>query len=240
MLLKGITMRLMKQKILYIAILVYFFTVFIINISAGQKQSRVIIQVPIATENVNLRISPDIKSSVLYQLMIGENVEVIKVNEQIVNLNNLSGKWAYIKTYRGLPEGQDKGWVFDYYLGYENRFVKVTEWKYRDFATCVGDYCPSYRFRENGTFEVALPMCAGGICTEEQILNECKINGGKFTEEGFYKKEGFFTNQKFCYNSGQLFIYQNLIWAKCNNSNLKKYLFITKKDELCIPGADCQ
>src|SRR4030042_4584150 len=102
----------------------------------------------VAGNNINVREKPEINSKVIAQLSLGYDVTVLNKKKSKVTFDGKDGYWVFVDT--GLCQENckttKKGWVFDYYLAYDNKFIKVTNWKYKSFSMCAGDYCPSYEF----------------------------------------------------------------------------------------------
>jgi hypothetical protein len=189
-------------------------------------EAKEIIKIPIAVNNLNLREEPNLKSKILCQLYIGEYVEILKIDKNIIKIDNNTGRWVYVKTFR--KNDKPNGWLFDYYLAYEDRFRKVTDWSYKHISKCSGDYCPTYRFNNNGTFIVKFWQYYDKTTNDNKIKESCEKSGGKYS------------NDHFCHFNGQLFKYLDLIWARLEGNNQKHFLFISKSNKLCMPGAECE
>ena len=78
--------------------------------------------------NLNVRSKPNVKSSVITQLKICDEVVILNEKREISNINNKKGKWLYIDTNRFEKKGSRKtlkGWVFSYYLARFKDFKRV-------------------------------------------------------------------------------------------------------------------
>jgi len=185
----------------------------------------------IADKKVNLRAMPDLKSNILTQLNYGDRVEIVKTRNENVTIDNKIGKWVFVNTFKyGRDcEGSCKGWVFDYFIAYDQKYEKVKRWNIKDYKNCVADYCPNYTFNKDGSFVLKIQLGLGSDSSENDKIEFCKKSGG------IYDKRGF------CQYNGQLYKYLNLIWAKIENYHgIQNYLYITKKGSICMPESECK
>ena len=182
----------------------------------------------ISVDNLNIREQPNKTSKVLIQLPVCSPVNILKTNNQTEVIEGKSGKWVYVDTYminKSNKKDTIKGWVFDYYIGYKNKFSKVTDWKIKNFEYCDGDYCVLVQFDNKGFFTYSYD-------TTELFAdcNECKC---------LLKSEK--QNGKKCFGKGQVFKFNKLIWLKKDGETNKdsKIVYLTTKGDLCAHPSEC-
>jgi hypothetical protein len=185
-------------------------------------------------DNVNVRLEPSTKSKILIQLMMGDFVKILRKKNEIINFENKKGFWVFVETLRCKPQGCPalySGWLFDYYLAYENKYYRITQWPYKEISWCFGDYCPQYKFNANGSYSKKRQLLFLGdqkLSDPKGPWKDCLTKGGFITIEG--------DSSEYCNNSGYLHRFQNLIWAK----GTEDYFTIDINNNLCtIPNLKC-
>jgi hypothetical protein len=170
--------------------------------------------------NVNVRKEPAIGSDVLFQLNFGTYVKILTKNTTQVTINGNSGNWVFIDTCTmvGFSEETIKGWMFDYYLGYYNKFEPVTDWNIKELNETAIDTVYKYKFQNSGEFAL---FESEYVKFKEK--EKCKNNGGMFD-----------TKESTCNYSGKIYLFRNLYWLKVNEKQDggKEYLVKCKDGKL--------
>lgn len=110
------------------------------SINGSAKQKKII--VPVAGDNVNIRNAPSLNSKVVCSIRLITYVQIIKTQPGIVQIGNLKGRWTFVQIHSSLKHSinmKQKGWIFDYYLGYQWKFKRVYKWRRSYLENHVGD-----------------------------------------------------------------------------------------------------
>ena len=160
---------------------------------------------------VKLRRAPSINAKVVGELGVGDGVKVIRKAAA-----NAAGElWAFVilvHSQKGDFVSDQKGWVLDKHLGYENRFKKITSWKRQSLSAEIGDYSFTIEIRRDGSFTHRWQPCID--CGEKP---ECYKGERKIESE--------------CVSRGHLYRYNNFVWARKPTEH-QEYFFIDKRGNL--------
>lgn len=177
-----------------------------------QAQNRKRADVPITNvTGVKLRAAPSINAKVVRELGVGDGVKVIRKSAG----NGPGELWAFVilvHSQKGDFDSDQKGWVLDKYLGYENRFKKITSWKKQNITAEIGDYSFTIEIRRDGSFTHKSQPCID--CGEKP---DCYKGERKIGSE--------------CVSRGHLYRYNNFVWAKKPTKH-QEYFFIDKRGSL--------
>lgn len=166
------------------------------------------LSVPVLAENVNLREKPSINSNVVFQLPIAIDVVILHKSGDKVTINGLSGEWVYVDTNIRINNTTNetiKGWIFDYYLGYKEKFFRVMKWKKQTFTYTAGDYTPVFEIQENGTFSYSYNLCSLTDCNNKNL--KCM-------------RTSEILNKNSCYGKGFLYRYGKIMSFRDVNGNV--------------------
>ena len=168
--------------------------------------------VPITSvTGVKLRKSPSINAKVVIELGVGDGVKVIRKAVR----DGPGELWAFVvlvHSQKGDFESNQRGWVLDKYLGYENRFKKITSWKKQSISAEIGDYSFTIEIRRDGSFIHKWQPCID--CGEKP---DCYKGERKVGSE--------------CTSRGHLYRYNNFVWARKPTEH-QEYFFIDKRGNL--------
>ena len=183
--------------------------------STLQAQNRKRAELPITSASgVKLRAAPRINAKVVGELGVGDKVKVIRKSS--VGARSDTGElWAFVmlvRSQKGNFDPDQKGWVLDKYLGYENRFKKITSWKRQSIDAEIGDYSFTIDIRRDGSFIHSWQPCID--CGEKP---------------GCYKGERKVGTS--CVSRGHLYRYNNFVWARKPTEH-QEYFFIDKRGDL--------
>ena len=177
-----------------------------------QAQNRTRPYVPITNVmGVKLRASPRINANVVRELGVGDEVEVIRKAAG----NSPGEQWAFVilvRSQKGDFVAKQKGWVLDKYLGYQDRFKKVTSWKRQSVSAEIGDYSFTIEIRRDGSFVHRWQPCID--CGEKP---DCYKGEMKVGSE--------------CVSRGHLYRYNNFVWARKPTEH-QEYFFIDRRGNL--------
>ncbi|HNM06650.1 MAG TPA: SH3 domain-containing protein [Leptospiraceae bacterium] len=177
----------------------------------------------IAGSKINIREKPKKDSKVLLQVNPSDSVKVLKKTEEKILIDGREGSWVYgefTKCTGGNGNCRTvKGWIFDYFLAYKNRLVKVTDWSYASFSESAGDIGWEYKFSKDGKYSSEESR---GESMQADLKEDCRKNSGKYRPG----KDSFFGT---CIVSGHLYRYLNLI----SLDRKDHFLYINEKGKLC-------
>jgi len=202
--------------------LIIFSLLLVITVKAANRE----ILVPLAGDNINIREQPNAESKVMYKLRIADLVEVIKESSEKTVIGNLSGKWVYVKTGYCKDDRCTEfisGWIFDYYLAYNDRFKRINANDLKSYKGCVGESCLNLIINKDGSFFEKFKVCEDGNCAGVDKKHDCSVLGG------------YLDKDEYCYKKGHLYKYLRLIWAKTSNGS-GSYFFLTQEDVVCVVG----
>ncbi len=212
-----------KYFLSYIIVISILFNILLVitNLKADENG-----YLPIAANKINLRKQPTLESEIITQLNCLDYVKILKIQNQNASIDGKEGKWVYVlsKKYDDSCMNECKGWVFDYYIAYPQRYNRVDKWKVQQFNSCAGDFCPHYTFLPNGAFKMRLAICHGSDCNEDKKKNLCQNEKGNYLSNGE------------CEYNGHLYRYLNIIKAVTDN-NTFNYLIINKLGQICLPDS---
>jgi hypothetical protein len=177
----------------------------------------------ITGENVNVREKPSIDSKILTKVNLGRYITILNKISKNVTIDGKTGMWVYIDT-RQIPENKEntiKGWVFDHYIGYKEKFIKVTKWRKFELKDIIIDDDWYYLFNDDGSF----------------ILKKSYYKCDDKTPEICKKAQGNFNDQDcLCYFKGHIYKLNNLLWAKIDSikDGGDNYLFLNSKGDVCV------
>jgi hypothetical protein len=183
--------------------------------STLQAQNRKRADVPITNvSGVKLRAAPAVNAKVVRELGVGDGVEVVR--KAAGDARNEPGElWAFVilvDSRKGDFDSNQKGWVLDKYLGYKNRFKKISSWKRQNITAGFGDYSFTIEIRRDGSFIHTWQPCID--CGEKP---EC------------YKGERKVGRS--CVSRGHMYRYNNFVWARKPTEH-QEYFFIDKRGHL--------
>lgn len=174
-----------------------------------------------AASNLNVREEASGKAPVAFQLPRGTLVAVIEGLSQPVKIDGKEDIWSFIATDICADDACKRvkaGWVADSWLGMQERFVKITEWREGEISGNNGKLDFTYRIAADASFEYVTAPCRnedGEICVEHERYEGCR------TEEEYREGDE-------CIGRGDLYQYRKLIWARGFG-----YLFIDGRGKLC-------
>lgn len=174
-----------------------------------------------AASMLNVREEPSSKAPVAFQLPRGTLVAVIKELGQPVKIDGKEDTWTYVATELCADKEcrmYKAGWVADSWLGMQERFEKLDEWKEAEVKGNNGQLDFTYRIAADASFEYATPPCVnddGTLCVEHERYEGCRM------EEEFREGDE-------CVGRGDLYRFRDLIWARGFG-----YLYVDGKGKLC-------
>lgn len=174
-----------------------------------------------AASMLNVREEPSAKAPVAFQLPRGTLVAIIEDLRQPVKIDGKEDSWSFVATEICIDDACKRvkaGWVADSWLGMQERFEKLTEWRGGEIAGNDGKLDFKYRIAADASFEYVTAPCRnedGSICVKHERYEGCR------TEEEYREGDE-------CLGYGDLYQYRKLIWARGFG-----YLFIDGKNNLC-------
>ena len=183
--------------------------------STLQAQNARSTTVPITNvSGVKLRQSPATNASVVGELGVGDEVEVLR-NAVGARGNEADELWTFVKPYRSMKGDLDShqpGWVLDKHLGYKSRFQKITSWEKEHVSGELGDYSFTITIRRDGSFVHKYAPCVD--CSEKP---DCDKGEKKVGSD--------------CVSRGHLYRYGNFVWAR-KPTKYQEYFFTDKQGKL--------
>lgn len=157
----GFDKKYFNMKVFFTSLLAFL----IVNNELFAKNNKMIL-LPIAADFVNIRERPSREGKVIGQLSHGTYVEILEKNSETQNIDGLIGKWVLVEGEVRNPDFElnsnewskrftyirIKGWVFDAYIAYPEKFKKVTNFNNYKLVGCIGDWCKNYEFYQDGTY----------------------------------------------------------------------------------------
>lgn len=174
-----------------------------------------------AASMLNVREKASGKAPVAFQLPRGTLVAVIEGLSQPVKIDGKEDIWSFVVTEICIDVACKRlkaGWVADSWLGMQERFVKMTEWREGEISGNNGKLDFTYRIAADASFDyVTAPYRNedGTLCVEHERYEGCR------TEEEYREGDE-------CIGRGDLYQYKSLVWARGFG-----YLYIDRKNNLC-------
>ena len=183
--------------------------------STLQAQNARRTDVPITNvSGAKLRASPAISAKVVRELGVGDGVQVIR-KAAVGGGNGSSELWAFVilvDSRKGDFDSDQKGWVLDKYLGYKNRFKRITSWKKQRISGGIGDYSFTIEINRDGSFIHKSEPCID--CGEKPGCEKGENQVGRA-----------------CVSRGHLYKYDDFVWAR-KPTEYQEYFFIDKRGAL--------
>lgn len=131
------------------------FAAFLISLPFALTGNRQLI-VPVVADVLNVRSAPSMKSAVVDRVEIGKLVKILAKKSKPEYVDGKWGKWVFIDTCRRRAGFDDnpKGWIFDYYLGYPERFRRVPHPISGKVKVIGGDLLYDIRIDQNGHYRL--------------------------------------------------------------------------------------
>jgi hypothetical protein len=154
---------------------------------------------------VNLRTRPDVTSHVIVQLPVTRKVTALYAQPEEKTIGGMKGRWVFVRDAASI---NTRGWVFDHFLGYTDRFTKPERWVIREIRVILGGRLTVYKCTAAGRFETA----------QNELL---------------YKKDGKKTAEK---KAGEILQCKNVIWLKKEGPDDHPVFFYVLSDgKLALP-----
>ena len=153
----------------------------------------------ISGNNVNLRYAPNLKSDIITKLPITRKIKVLYIKNKLVKIGSLQGRWAFVED---VNDENIKGWIFDYYIAYKNKFIKVNNWPIKKIKIAIGSTRDRYECTENGSF------------TNKWFSTFIDVDGS--SQKGTI--------------AGKIYKFQNIVWFKKNKPDDFIVIFHLKKN----------
>lgn len=221
----------MKKKPAIISFTTILLCVFSISFCTSQSNNPAI-EAIVAGDKLNVRIKPDANAKVVFQLPITSRVRITKTMNKVTVIGEMKGKWVYIthehygKDSRGstVKKGTIEGWVFDYFLAYENRYRPATSFNYSKLNISAKHYSAEYIFNPDGTYKkthhVPCYIYTDGDFSDSVCSGECNSGADNKSID--------------CIAEGRLLQYLNIY--KGHNSDM---FYINEKNQLCSFVCNC-
>ncbi len=207
----------MNNKIFLLASFVFLIITF--NYSAAETYSGIII----LGDNLIIRENPTQKSKSLGLLFKGQVIRLIDKSSKIEIINGKKGEWIYVGLSIDVTVSKDevRGWIFDYYVGYKDKFKKVEKWNVPHYKGSIVDTDVEFDFKEDGSFKmyISYPFSM----TEDKMISIAKILKGEYNKK-----------RKKIELTGNLYEYNNIYWAKTNTQieGGNYYFFLNDNGEI--------
>ncbi len=207
----------MNNKIFLLASFVFLIITF--NYSAAETYSGIII----LGDNLIIRENPTQKSKSLGLLFKGQVIRLIDKSSKIEIINGKKGEWIYVGLSIDVTVSKDevRGWIFDYYVGYKDKFKKVEKWNVPHYKGSIVDTDVEFDFNEDGSFKmyISYPFSM----TEDKMISIAKILKGEYNKK-----------RKKIELTGNLYEYNNIYWAKTNTQieGGNYYFFLNDNGEI--------
>lgn len=174
----------------------------------------------VAARSLNVRAEPSMAAAVEFQVPRGTYVAVVEELGQPARIDGEEDSWTLIATETCANKGCSRlkgGWVADSWLGYQERFERMSEWRAGEIKGNDGERDFTYRVAADASFEFVTAPCRnadGTICVKYERYEGCR-------EEDFREGEE-------CVGRGDLYRYRDLVWARGYG-----YLYVDGKGNLC-------
>lgn len=120
---------------------------------------------------VNIRPRPDVTSRVLAKLPVTRKITVLYVNPVEITIGGMKGRWAFIQDTVDI---RLQGWLFDYFIGYADSFVKPETWAIREIRVILGGRLTVYRCTPDFRFEITQDQ---KIYKKDRNIQKDKVTG---------------------------------------------------------------
>jgi hypothetical protein len=171
-----------------------------------------------AASMLNAREEPSAEAAVAFQIPRGTLVAVIEDLSQPVRIDGKEDSWSFVATEICVDDACEHvkaGWVADSWLGMQDRFEKLTEWREGEIVGNNGALDFTFRIAADASFEYVTAPCEGEGCEPYEEYEGCR-------------KEEDFREGDVCVGRGDLYQYRKLIWARGYG-----YLYVDGKRNLC-------
>jgi len=180
----------------------------------------------IADHDASLRSCPDLTCEVVGHLPILTNVRVGTM-ATVSGRDDKQSRWVFVDA--GDRAGVRNGWLVEERIGYADRFERIEEWQAMDFAYCIGDYCPDFRFTATGRFRLKFPACFDGLCAEPNGEAKCPSEADVRPEED---------DLTYCVSKGNVFRAGDVI--RMGGPESSEYLYFDRRGQLCADEHTCR
>jgi hypothetical protein len=182
-----------------------------------KERTETVLWAAVAARSLNVRAEPSMEAAAEFQLPRGAYVAIVEELGQPARIDGQEDSWTLIATETCANEDctlLKGGWVADSWLGYQERFERLSEWREGRIEERVGDVTVTYDIDAEGGFKRLAPPCEGENCGEDVLEDGCH--------------EDDMREDEYCVGQGDLYRYRSLVWVRGYG-----YFFIDGKDNLC-------